>query len=122
MVLALASAVAAPAIIARLPADHFVLPEVPLRTRWQQATPAGRARLLARNLLGAVLVLLGGIMLLTPGQGVLTLLAGLGLLDIPGRRALLRRLLARPTPRALLQRLRDRAKQPPLHLADHDKA
>lgn len=42
-------------------------------------------RIIGRNLLGWLLVLAGFIMLFTPGQGLLTMLAGLALADWPGR-------------------------------------
>jgi hypothetical protein len=45
-------------------------------------------------------------MLVLPGQGLLTILIGLLLLDFPGKRALERRLLRRPGLRAFLDRMR----------------
>jgi len=55
-------------------------------------------------------------MLLLPGQGLLTILIGLLLLDFPGKRALELRLLRRPALRGFLDRMRQRRGVPPFVL------
>ena len=70
--------------------------------------------LIARNLAGGVLVALGILMLLLPGQGVLTILAGLALMDFRGKRRLEHWLMLRPTVFAAINRLRARAGRPRL--------
>ena len=64
------------------------------------------------------MLLLGIAMLVLPGQGVLTILAALVLLDFPGKRRLERRLLLRPRLLGALNSLRARAGRPPIDL-DH---
>lgn len=59
-----------------------------------------------RNMLGALLILLGIVMLLLPGQGLLTLLVGLVLIDMPGKHALLVRLISRPKVLSIVNKLR----------------
>jgi hypothetical protein len=49
-----------------------------------------------KNLLGLLLVVLGLIMLVTPGQGIVTLLIGLLLMNFPGKYHLERWLVLRP--------------------------
>jgi hypothetical protein len=49
-----------------------------------------------------------------PGQGVLTILAGLLLMDVPGKRRIERRLLARPGVLSRVNWLRARFGRPPL--------
>ena len=44
---------------------------------------------IVRNVVGAIVVLAGLIMLITPGQGILTIIAGLAIMDFPGRKRLL---------------------------------
>ncbi len=97
-------------VIARLPADHF--------RAERAATPSRLLPWLVRNLVGALLVLAGVAMLLLPGQGLLTMLAGLLLMDFPGKRNLERRLLRVPQLRRSVDWLRKRAEQPPLELDD----
>jgi hypothetical protein len=50
-----------------------------------------------------------------PGQGVLTMLAGVFLVDFPQRRRLERALIRRPSVLPQLNRLRARFGRPPLH-------
>jgi hypothetical protein len=50
------------------------------------------------------------------GPGVLTMLLGLSLLDIPGKRNIQRRVLGRPKVLAMINRLRSRFDRPPLRI------
>lgn len=110
----LAAILLLPWIIGRIPAEYFSRnrrPQLP----WQQMHPALRiAALAAKNLLGALLILAGIIMLFGPGQGVLTILLGLALVDVPGKRALERWIVARPAVFNALNKLRARGGHPPL--------
>lgn len=58
--------------------------------------PSHPGWLILRNLLGGLLVLGGLAMLVLPGQGLLTLAAGLLLMSFPGKRALMEKALERP--------------------------
>lgn len=106
LVALVASVVLVPRILARLPQDYLY------RTA-ESAEPPMLVRLL-RNLLGVVLVLLGVAMLVLPGQGVLTMLVGLLLIDFPGKHGLVRRLLGRPSVLKLVNKLRALRGSPPL--------
>jgi hypothetical protein len=101
-----------PVLVARLPADYFVAPPAQRRPR---ALGGWLARI-GKNVLAVVFVLAGIAMLVLPGQGLLTILIGLLLLDFPGKRALALRLVRRPALRAFLDRLRKRRGQPPLRV------
>lgn len=102
-------------LLVRLPAD--VLLEN--RLRWPK-TPPRRLMRIGRNLLGWLLVALGILLAVpgVPGQGLLTILVGLLLVDFPGRRRLLLRLLRRPAARHGIDRLRKRFGRPPLEWSD----
>jgi hypothetical protein len=71
---------------------------------------------IAKNIFGVFLVLLGIILSLpgVPGQGFLTILLGLIMLDIPGKRPLEARIIKRPAILAAINDLRARYKKPPL--------
>lgn len=99
---------ALPWIVGRLPADHFVSP--PGRSH-----PALR---IVRNAFGVLVLASGVAMLVLPGQGLLTLLAGLMLVDFPGKRRLLVALLRRPEIGRAVDALRRRAGRPPLELPE----
>ncbi|HEX8338256.1 MAG TPA: hypothetical protein VF621_16175 [Pyrinomonadaceae bacterium] len=74
--------------------------------------------IVAKNLLGLLLVGAGIVMSLpgVPGQGVLTILLGIMLLDFPGKRALETRIVSRPRVRQAVNALRERFGKPPLML------
>ena len=67
-----------------------------------------------KNLLGAILLGGGFIMLFTPGQGILAILIGLALIDLPGAHRLKMSLLARPRVIAALNKVRHLAHREPL--------
>jgi hypothetical protein len=71
---------------------------------------------IAKNVLGVFLVLLGIVLSLpgVPGQGILTILLGLTMLDIPGKRPLEAKIIQRPTVLAAVNKLRSRYGRPPL--------
>ena len=69
---------------------------------------------LAKNGLGVVLLAAGIAMLVLPGQGLLTLVVALILLDFPGKRRLQRRIVYAPRVLAALNALRRRAGREPL--------
>jgi Putative transmembrane protein (PGPGW) len=89
------SALLVPFLIARMPADFYA--EDNHRRRILEHRPLLRIAFLAvKNLLGAALLLAGIAMLVLPGQGILTILAALALLDFPGKRRLELGILKRP--------------------------
>ena len=102
-----------PWVVGRLPADYFTRRR---RSAWRRSAGVpGYAHVLAilKNAFGALLVLLGIVMLVTPGQGVLTILAGLLLMNFPGKYRLERALVMRPGVLRALNWLRARRGQPP---------
>jgi len=102
-----------PWVVRRLPHDYFNREQ---RTAWREADGEPWFALVAgalKNVLGAVLVLLGLVMLVTPGQGLLTLLVGLLLMNFPGKYTLERWLVQRPGVLRALNWLRDRSGHPP---------
>ena len=110
------SVIVLPLVVVWMPADYFVRRQPPAES-WRRRHRAVYAiALIAKNVLGVVLVLAGTIMLFTPGQGVVTLVVRLSLLDLPGKRPLERRLIASPPLRRALDGLRRRAHRPPLEL------
>lgn len=72
----------------------------------------------AKNLIGVVLILVGMVMSLpgVPGQGFLTMLIGLTLVDFPGKRRLEQRLVRRPSIRRVVDRVRARFGRPAMEL------
>ena len=91
------SLLAVPWIIGRLPADYFVSHVQHSTQRPRQYLGMGLLRLVLRNIVGALLLLAGVAMLFLPGQGILTIIIGLCLIDFPGKRRLLQGIVSRVT-------------------------
>jgi hypothetical protein len=104
-------------ILVKLPPTYFQ--ESHSRAFWIDRHPSVRwAGLIGKNALGVVLVLLGILMSLPgiPGQGILTILLGIMLLDLPGKRRLESRILKQPRVLEKINRLRHKFSKPPLVL------
>ena len=104
-------------VLVRLPANYFHSSHA--REFLVERHPLLRMLgIFAKNLLGLVLVGFGVIMSLpgVPGQGVLTILLGVMLLDFPGKRGLEARIVSRPRVYGAVNALRARFGKPPLML------
>jgi hypothetical protein len=105
--------------LVRMPADYLQSPENapfwPDRPAWQRT-----AARVGKNLLGALFITLGIVLSIPgiPGQGILTILIGIMLLDIPGKRRIERRLIGRGHVLSIVNRLRARFGRAPLELGD----
>jgi hypothetical protein len=100
-------------VMVKIPADYFspnyqhhFLPNSPWLTRW--------GAVVAKNVAGLLLVIAGIVMLIGPGQGILTILIGLILMDIPGKRPIEARLIKRPVILAAVNNFRAKYNKPPL--------
>jgi hypothetical protein len=114
---AIATLLAMPWVVTRLPEDYFNHPE---RESWRASNSEPLLALLLgllKNAVGAVLLCLGAIMLFTPGQGILTILAGLLLMNFPGKFRLERWLVQRPGVLKSLNWLRTRRGKAPFRLS-----
>ncbi|MCA1555422.1 MAG: hypothetical protein LC747_01910 [Acidobacteria bacterium] len=104
-------------VLIKLPDTYFKASHG--REFWVERHPVLRwSGLIGKNLLGAFLVLLGIVLSLpgVPGQGVLTILLGVMLLDFPGKRGLELKLVSRPKVLNTINRIRWRFDKPPLLL------
>src|SRR6266480_2145790 len=74
--------------------------------------------IVGKNLCGALLVVLGIVLSVpgVPGQGILTILLGIMLLDFPGRRNLEYKLVSRPSVFRTINKLRHKFGKPTLVL------
>lgn len=104
-------------VMVKIPENYFsshyqqdFMPNSPFLVRW--------GAVIAKNIFGVILVLLGIVLSLpgVPGQGILTILLGLIMLDIPGKRPLEARIIKRPTILSAVNSLRSKYNKPPLIL------
>lgn len=104
-------------IMVKIPADYFK-PDRP-RDLFAGRSPVVRVLgIVGKNILGLLLVALGIVLSLpgVPGQGILTILMGIMLLDFPGRRKLEHKIVSRPQVLNTINKLRHRFGKPPLEL------
>ena len=106
--------IAVPAVLVLMPGDFLVRKRRPLSSRPPLKRTVYILWHILKNLVGIVLMLLGFLLLFLPGQGLLTIFAGTMLADIPGKRALLRRLLGAGGIRSTVDKLRTRHGRKPL--------
>lgn len=112
----LASLATVPMIIVRIPPDYFV-PDRRQHVRWVARHPVARIVLvLAKNLLGGLFVVMGVAMLVLPGQGIITILIGIMLLDFPGKFQLERWIVGHRAVWRTMNWMRRRAGRPPLRI------
>ena len=103
-----------PWLVSLIPEDYFCH-QHRSPAPWKEQRPAIRYLLLfGKNLLGLILLLGGILMLVFPGQGILTIIMGMLLLDYPGKYALERKVVSQPNILKSLNWLRAKAKHPPL--------
>ena len=96
-------------ILVKIPADHFSKSR---KTKfWAGPRPwLHAAKVIGKNIGGILLVALGVVLSLpgVPGQGLLTVLLGIMLLDFPGRHRLEQKLLSKPRILNSINKLRER--------------
>lgn len=104
-------------VMVKIPANYFsthyvqdFLPGSPWIVKW--------GAVIAKNIFGIFLIGLGIILSLpgVPGQGILTILLGLIMLDIPGKRPLEAWIIKRPSVLSAVNNFRARYNKPPLVL------
>lgn len=106
-----------PMVIIHMAEDYFLPSYLDRSHKGRSIHPALRiSTLILKNVLGAILLLAGLIMLFTPGQGLLTIFMGLVLMNFPGKRGLELKLVSRPTVFQALNWIRAKANRPPLLL------
>lgn len=112
------SLIAIPLILVRLPPHYF--DERHPRKWMENHHPVLRLiGHVVKNVLGFILLAAGIAMLVLPGQGILTMLIGISLVDFPGKRQLERKLIGQPAVLNTINKLREKFGQPPLTVAHH---
>lgn len=112
----LVTLIAVPIAIVRLPADYFVKPgqhRVVARNRHPLIRMCWRV---GKAVLGVTLIIMGILMLVLPGQGIITILIGIMLLNFPGRRRLQYWIVSRHRILSSINWLRRRADREPLRM------
>ena len=99
---------ATPWLLAKLPVNYFSNPQLSVNR-----TPTQRLISVVKTLLGLIMVIVGFVMMVTPGPGLVFVVLGLALCEFPGKHRLMTSLVRRPSVFASLNWLRKKAKKPP---------
>ena len=106
-----------PVLIIRIPTDYFSNTRRHGWDPWGQSHPVMRWSLLVgKNLLGWVVILLGIAMLVLPGQGILTIVIGMILINFPGKYRLERWIITRDSVLRAINAIRKRSGRAPLEI------
>ena len=102
-----------PWLIRKLPEDHFLQKKKKPVAKNIFQRSFHLFLQCSRNILGFILLLAGIIMLFLPGQGILTMLLGLSMLDFPGKHRFITTLLRRSEIRQALNWVRKKTGRAP---------
>jgi hypothetical protein len=117
-----ASLIIIPALVVRIRPDYFAHQRRP-PSRWDNQHQSVRiAMIIAKNVLGVVLMVAGIAMLVLPGQGMLTLLIGFMLMDFPGKYRFEKWLIGRRYVAGPINWLRRRRGRGPLQAASPESS
>jgi hypothetical protein len=110
------SLIAIPFILVRLPADFF---DIRVPRPWMEDHHPVLRMLghVIKNVIGGIFLFAGFLMLFLPGQGILTMLIGISMLDFPGKRKLEAWLIGRPAVLSTINGMREKFSKPPLIIA-----
>jgi len=113
--MALASMVIIPVLIVKMPADYFTY-----QKRLRSWTLGRVALYVFRNALALVFLVAGLIMLILPGQGLLTILIAVAISDVPGKYRLELFILNQPRVLRAMNWIRKRYNRQPLKVRSLD--
>jgi len=109
ILLIIVTVAATPWFLASLPSNYFL----PKSLNTKLEVVPGAMVLIFRNIVGFMLVILGFILMLTPGPGLVVLLVGISLAEFPGKHRLLTRIAIHPSVFKSLNWMRSRHGKPP---------
>lgn len=113
------SLAAIPWVVARIPEDYFTHQGHRHTLKARRHPLIQMMTVVGKNMLGFILLVAGFIMLFTPGQGVLSMLFGLMIMNYPGKYRLECWLISRGPVFSSVNALRRKQGKPPLLLPKH---
>jgi hypothetical protein len=116
LVLFVGTLIAVPVIIVSLPHDLLKRDDQSAGKQWLNLWYL--PYVITKNVFGFIVLIAGIVMLVLPGQGLLTIFLGLALINFPGKRKLIRRLLSQKRIYMAITRLRAKFNKSPLELPD----
>jgi uncharacterized membrane protein len=114
----IASLLIIPMMVVKMPEDYFLYDKSHLKEFRRQHPIIRLFSVIFKNILGAVFIVAGVIMLILPGQGVLTILIGFTLVNFPRKRALERRIIQNQAVHKAINWIRAKAGKPPVRVPE----
>jgi len=110
------SLVAIPYILVWIPANYF---DIRVPRHWMENHHPLLRMIghIVKNAIGAIFLFAGFLMLFLPGQGILTMLIGVSMLDFPGKRKIEAKIIGQRTVLGVVNGMREKFGKPPLVLA-----
>ena len=110
------SLIVIPWILIQIPSDYFSH-EKRQKHQWGSYPPIIRlVLLLIKNIIGIIFIISGIIMLFIPGQGIITIIIGIILMDFLGKYKIERWIIYHPAILKYINKLRAKAKQSPIEV------
>lgn len=103
-----------PWLLIRIPRDYFITKNSHTGSSLKRLSIFRLCLLIIKNILGIILLLCGIAMLILPGQGILTILLSITLMDLPHKRKFEFWLISRPLILTTVNALRKKSGVPPL--------
>ena len=107
---------AVPLLVIHIPEKYLPHKERVSRHDLKDAVGSRLVCRILKNIAGCFFVRIGIIMLLTPGQGVLSILVGIILMDLPGKYKVERAIIKKEKVLSTINWLRGKAHRPPLQV------
>ena len=116
LLLFIITAIAVPLFIIHLPSDFLLYKK--RKQHFEQVHFTLRILIIiAKNFIGIILVAAGVLMLILPGQGIITILIGLVLIDFPGKNSLILFILSNPIVLNAINWIREKNRKKKLKLS-----
>ncbi|MDY7034238.1 MAG: PGPGW domain-containing protein [Thermodesulfobacteriota bacterium] len=107
-----------PILAVRIPNDYFMQKKENPHGYYRKHMVLGPIFLIVKNFFGMVFVFSGLVMLVLPGQGLITILIGIMLIDFPGKRALERWVIQQPSVLRSINWIRSKTDRQPLQVPE----
>ena len=107
-----------PMMVVKMPEDYFLYDKSHLKDFRRQHPIIRLFSVIFKNILGTVFIVAGVIMLILPGQGVLTILIGFTLVNFPRKRALERWIIQNQAVHKVVNWIRAKAGKPPVKVPE----
>lgn len=109
------SLIAIPWIIGKLSVDYFILHRKRVQERHDLHPVRAKIIFVTRNITGILFFLAGMVMLILPGQGIITVLIGISFMDFPRKHKIVDYLIRRPKVIKMLNWIRGKERKPPFN-------